>query len=88
MAVHFLQITLALSLAFGIQRNAPFAEIMNTKILEYKEVGWLEDLWQKWLKEGISCPGKDVSTVLTLIICYQFRFYYFYRNADNSILGF
>ncbi|XP_063679360.1 glutamate receptor ionotropic, kainate 2-like [Bolinopsis microptera] len=48
-------------LAFGIQRNAPFAEIMNHKILEYKEVGLLEELWQKWLKEGVSCKGNDHS---------------------------
>ena len=23
-------------------------------------MGWLEELWQKWLKEGVSCPGQEV----------------------------
>ena len=45
-------------MAFGLQSNAPYAEIINHKLLEYREVGLLEDLWQKWLKEGIQCVGE------------------------------
>ena len=42
-------------LAFGIQRNAPFAEVMNLKLLHYREIGWLEELWTMWLREGRPC---------------------------------
>nr|AEX15547.1 ionotropic glutamate receptor-9 [Pleurobrachia bachei] len=46
-------------LAFGVQQNAPFADVLNHKILSYKETGWLEALWQKWLTEGVDCSDNE-----------------------------
>ena len=53
-------------LAFGMQQNAPYAEVINHMLLKYRELGRLDLLWKKWLNTKIQCPGSMRGSTLDM----------------------
>ena len=56
--------------AFGLQTNSPYAYVINNMFLQYREEGWLTEVWDKWYKADGACTtsiGSDMRFDLTIL---------------------
>eukprot|EP00116_Pleurobrachia_bachei_P000871 sb/3461133/ len=52
--------------AFGLPRGSPYKELIDTRLLRYREMGYIDELWNKYAATGTGKCKKNVEMTLQL----------------------
>ena len=52
--------------AFGLPRGSPYKELIDTLLLRYREIGYLDELWNKYAATGTGTCNKKLEMTLKL----------------------